>query len=179
MKIRDEQPGDAAAVRALQTAAFGDHGLRVADLVDDLRSLVADGDALSVVAEEDGELVGHLMFTKSLLDAPRRLVAVQVLSPVGVMPSRQGRGIGSAMIRRGLEQLSERDVPIVFLEGAPAYYSRFGFRPGVELGFRKPSLRIPDAAFQALLLAAYEPWMTGTLVYAEAFWRNDSVGLRA
>jgi putative acetyltransferase len=119
------------------------------------------------------------MFTKSLLDAPSRLVAVQVQSPVGVMPSRQGRGIGSAMIRRGLEQLSERDVPVVFLEGAPAYYSRFGFLPGGELGFRKPSLRIPDAAFQALLLAPYEAWMTGTLVYAEAFWRNDSVGLRA
>jgi len=178
MKIRDEQPGDAAAVRALQVAAFGDHGLRVAKLVDDLRLLVDDGDGLSLVAEEDGEVVGHLMFTESLLDAPRRLVPVQVLSPVGVLPLRQGRGVGSAMIRHGVAALEQRGVPVVFLEGSPVYYSRFGFRQGDELGFRKPSLRIPDAAFQALLLPAHEPWMTGTLVYAEAFWRNDLVGLR-
>jgi putative acetyltransferase len=46
------------------------------------------------------------------------------------------------------------------------------------VGFRKPSLRTPDAAFQVLRLAAYEPWMTGTLIYAEPFWRHDAVGLR-
>jgi len=47
-----------------------------------------------------------------------------------------------------------------------------------ELGFRKPSLRIPDAAFQALPMPAYEPWMTGTLVYSHVFWEHDAVGLR-
>jgi hypothetical protein len=56
--------------------------------------------------------------------------------------------------------LSERDVPLVFLEGAPGYYSRFGFEPGAAHGFRKPSLRIPDAAFQVLRLPTYESWMT-------------------
>jgi hypothetical protein len=50
--------------------------------------------------------------------------------------------------------------------------------PGDDQGFRKPSLRIPDGAFQALRLPEYEPWMTGTLVYAEPFWRHDAVGLR-
>ena len=80
--------------------------------------------------------------------------------------------------RRGIELLSERDVPLVFLEGAPGYYSRFGFEPGAAHGFRKPSLRIPDAAFQVLRLPTYESWMTGTLVYAEAFWRHDAVGRR-
>jgi putative acetyltransferase len=130
------------------------------------------------VAEDDGEIVGHIMFTASLLDAPERLVTVQVLSPVGVVPARQGRGVGTALIRHGLALLEERGVPLVFLEGSPAYYARFGFRPGAEDGFRKPSLRIPDAAFQVLRLPAYERWMTGTLVYAEAFWRHDVVGLR-
>ena len=67
---------------------------------------------------------------------------------------------------------------MVFLEGDPGYYSRFGFAPGCDQGFRKPSLRIPDGAFQAIKLPEYEPWMTGTLVYAEPFWRHDSVGLR-
>jgi putative acetyltransferase len=47
-----------------------------------------------------------------------------------------------------------------------------------HLGLRKASLRIPDGAFQAIRLPEYEPWMTGTLVYAEPFWRHDAVGLR-
>ncbi len=118
------------------------------------------------------------MFTPSLLDAPRRLVPVQVLSPIGVMPACQNRGIGTALIHRGVELLADRGVPLVFLEGDPAYYSRFGFEPAAKHGFRKPSLRIPDAGFQVLRLPAYEPWMTGTLVYSEAFWRHDLVGLR-
>jgi putative acetyltransferase len=178
--VRLEEERDQPAVAAVHRAAFGgDHGNVVADLVDDLREAVARGDGLSLVAERGGEVVGHVMFTPSLLDAPQRLVSVQVLSPVGVLPAWQRQGAGSAMVRRGLEILSERAVPLVFLEGDPRYYSRFGFEPGAELGFRKPSLRIPDAGFQALRLPAYEPWMTGTLVYSETFWRHDLVGLRS
>ena len=178
MVIRDEQEADRAAVRALQRAAFHTHPGQVADLVDDLREIVVRGDGLSLVAELDGEVVAHLMFTQSLLDAPRELVPVQVLSPVGVLPDRQGRGIGSALIRHGLALLAAQTRPLVFLEGSPRYYRRFGFEPGAALGFRKPSLRIPDEAFQAVTLPAYEEWMTGTLVYDAAFWRNDCVGLR-
>ena len=148
------------------------------NLVDDLRGSVERGEGLSLVAEEGDQILGHVMFSQSLLDAPKRLVPVQVLSPIGVLPAWQKQGIGTALIRRGLELLAERNVPLVFLEGAPAYYSRHGFQPATDLGFRKPSLRIPDAAFQVFPLPAYEPWMTGTLVYAEPFWRHDLVGLR-
>jgi putative acetyltransferase len=74
--------------------------------------------------------------------------------------------------------LNARGVPLVFLEGSPTYYRRFGFVAGAELDFRKPSLRIPDAAFQVKVLDAYEPWMTGTLVYSQIFWDLDCVGLR-
>ena len=176
--MRAETTGDRPAVRTVHLEAFGDHGRVVANLVDDLRESVARGEGLSLVAEEQGEVVGHVMFTPSLLDAPKRLVEVQVLSPVGVLPAHQKHGVGTTLIRRGLELLVERDVPLVFLEGAPAYYSRLGFEPAVDHGFRKPSLRIPDEAFQVFRLPAFEPWMTGTLVYAEAFWRHDAVGLR-
>lgn len=175
MEVRSEEERDHAGVRAVHLVAFGDHGRVVADLVGDLRETP---DPLSLVAAEGDEVVGHVMFTTSLLDAPRRLVDVQVLSPVGVLPAAQRRRVGSALIRRGLEILQERASPLVFVEGPPRYYARFGFEPGGELGFRKPSLRIPDAAFQALRLPAYEPWMTGTLVYSEVFWRHDAVGLR-
>ena len=174
MDVRFELAHDRADVRRVYLDAFGEYGEVVANLVDDLRT----GDELSLVAEEEDAIVGHAMFTPSLLDAPRRLVAVEVLSPVAVVHSRQKQGVGSALVRRGLELLVERGVPVVFVEGPPDYYSRFGFGPGAEQGFRKPSLRIPDEAFQALLLPSYEPWMTGTLVYSGTFWRHDAVGLR-
>jgi putative acetyltransferase len=180
MDLREERPGDADAVRGVQLRAFGedDHGLVVTRLVDALRELITPTAGLSLVAELDGQIVGHVMFTRSLLDAPRRLADVQVLSPVGVLPEHQKRGVGAALVRHGLKAMAEQAVPVVFLEGDPGYYSRFGFTPGGGQGFRKPSLRIPDGAFQAVRLPAYEPWMTGTLVYAEPFWRYDCVGLR-
>ena len=79
-----------------------DHGLVVASLVDTLRETITPTEGLSLVAEHDGQIVGHVMFTRSLLDAPRRLVEVQVLSPLAVMPEHQKRGIGSALVRHGL-----------------------------------------------------------------------------
>jgi putative acetyltransferase len=176
VKVRAEGTNDRPAVRSVHQAAFGgDHGEVVANLVDDLRLL---GEGLSLVAEEQDQVVGHAMFSQSLLDTPKRLVPVQVLSPIGVLPASQRQGIGTALIRRGLELLAERGVPLVFLEGAPAYYSRHGFDRAIDHGFRKPSLRIPDAGFQVFRLPQYEPWMTGTLIYAEPFWRHDLVGLR-
>jgi putative acetyltransferase len=183
MDIRGELPGDCEAVRNIHRRAFGDHGPAdhgrvVASLVDSLRETITPANGLSLVAEHNGQIVGHVMFTRGLLDAPRRLVEVHVLSPLAVMPEHQKRGIGSALVRHGLKAVAEQAVPLVFVEGDPRYYSRFGFAPGRDQGFRKPSLRIPDAAFQAIKLPRYEPWMTGTLVYAEPFWRHDSVGLR-
>ena len=179
MLIRTEQPGDHDAVAVVQRRAFGAEGAQVAALVEDLRRSIAAEGGLSLVATDDDDLVaGHVMFTHNLLDAPSRLVDVQVLSPVGVLPERQQQGVGSALIRRGLEILAGLDVPLVFLEGSPDYYRRFGFQPGGEHGFRRPSLRIPPAGFQVLKLPAYESWMTGTLVYRQEFWSHDLVGLR-
>lgn len=178
MLIREERPGDHAVVAELHRVAFEEEGSSVAALVDDLRSSLADEPGLSLVAVDDDTVIGSVLFTRSRLDAPTRLVDVQVLSPISVRPDRQRQGVGSALVRHGLQELAGRDVPLVFLEGSPAYYSRLGFRPGGEHGFRRPSLRIPPAGFQVHLLPAYEPWMTGTLVYRHEFWDHDLVGLR-
>jgi putative acetyltransferase len=179
MEIREELPSDLAAVREVHRSAFATHPDQVVSLVDDLRRSLTPEPGLSLVAVDDGEhVVGHALLTRNLVDAPPRLVEIQVLSPLGVRPEAQGRGIGSALVRRGIAALTERGVPAIFLEGSPAYYSRFGFESAVDRGFRRPSLRIPKPAFQVLLLPAYEPWMTGTLVYRREFWDHDLVGLR-
>lgn len=175
--VRPERADDAGAVADVLRRSFAEEPV-VADLVDALRASDAWVDC-AFVAEADGEVVGYVALTRSLLDAPARLVDVLVLSPLGVVPEYQGRGVGSALVRHALEVVAEeRPEPLVFLEGSPRYYPRFGFVPGVDLGFRKPSLRIPDAAFQVVRMPSYEEGMTGTLVYAEPFWRLDCVGLR-
>jgi putative acetyltransferase len=179
VEIRKEQPKDEQTVAEIHREAFGgEHGLVVAALVDDLRVMMKRRDGLSLVAVSHGRVVGHVMFSRGLLDARSRLVAVEILSPVAVRPDMQGKGMAAALIRRGLEFLDSLGVPAVFLEGDPGYYSRLGFESAKPLGFRKPSLRISDAAFQVITLSAYEAWMTGTLVYPDAFWRHDLVGRR-
>jgi putative acetyltransferase len=131
---------------------------------------------LSFVAEHEGELVGHVLYTHAILDTPRRLQDVLVLSPVGVRPDRQRHGIGGELITASLAILRQRSEPLVFLEGHPDYYPRFGFVRADELGFVAPSVRIPPAAFMVQVLPGYEAWMTGALVYPDAFWRADAVG---
>ena len=74
--------------------------------------------------------------------------------------------------------MADDGIPMVFLEGSPAYYSRFGFTPAGDHGYRRPSQRIPKAGFQVCLLPAHASWMTGTLVYRHEFWDHDLVGLR-
>ena len=178
--IRPATPADEPAVARVVTGAFGPaEGPVVARLVEALRASPAWDPALSFVAEDpSGQIIGHVLATVNLLDAPRRLVDVLVLSPLAVLPAHQHRGVGSRLVRHALAVMQDRPEPLVFLEGSPGYYPRFGFQPAGEKGFRRPSLRIPEPAFMVRPLPAYQPWMTGTLVYADPFWRLDCVGLR-
>lgn len=153
----------------------------MATLADALRTAPARLPAAGFVAVQagpGGRVAGHVLLSASRLDAPSRIVDVLVLSPLGVLPEYQGRGLGTRLIRAALDAADERDVPLVFLEGSPTYYARRGFERADALGFRSPSLRIPPPAFQVARLSAYQSWMTGTLVYAETFWALDCVGLR-
>lgn len=178
--IRRESPGDISSIRAVVGAAFGDEGPVVCGLVDLLRTHACGRDGLSLVAEADGRsgVVGHVMVTRSRLDTLPRLIDVGVLSPLSVEPAAQGRGVGGLLVAAAIEAAESAGLPALFLEGDPGFYGRRGFVAAKPLGVRKPSLRIPDAAFQVRPLAGYEAWMTGTLVYAEPFWDLDCVGLR-
>ena len=123
MEIRTETGADLAAVGEVNRLAFGREA--EARLVDDLR----DGGyaRLSLVAEEEGRLVGHIMFSEAVIRTDGGEVGALALGPVGVIPERQGRGVGSALIREGLERCVQEGHRIVVLLGHPGYYPRFGF----------------------------------------------------
>ena len=173
--IRPETPADLPHVHEVVSRAFAAEPV-VADLLQELRRSWAWAD-LSLVAELDGAVVGHVSLTTALMDAPDRLVRVLVLSPLSVAPHAQGAGIGGALVRAAIEAAEQAGAPALFLEGDPAYYGRFGFRPGAEFGFGRPSVRIPEPAFQVIVFDGHDG-AAGTLVYPDVFWRFDAVGLR-
>ena len=184
MIIRPQRTDDGPAVDEVVTRAFGDEGpgiVRLLGLLDAAGHRVAALVATEAGAADgaaDGAVVGHVQLSRSWVDARERLVDVLVLSPLSVRPDRQGGGVGTALVAAALDQARALASPAVFLEGSPDYYGARGFVRASAHGFTRPSVRIPDAAFQVALLPAHEPWMTGALVYCDPFWATDSVGLR-
>lgn len=175
--IRRERAGDHDAVRDVHARAFGD-GDRVPTLVDALRAAPAAVPPLSLVAVVGERVVGHVMLSACRLDALPRLVDVFSLSPLGVLPEFQRRGIGTRLVADALAEADALRIPLVFLEGSPLYYGPRGFADATKAGFRPPTLRYPPGAFQVATLSSYQDWMTGTFVYSDTFWALDCVGLR-
>lgn len=176
MLIRDLKPADAETVRQLLTASFADDG-RVADLAAALEAR-PDRPGVALVAEVDGQPVGHVQLSRGWVDAEPRLADVLILSPLGVLPAYQRQGIGRALSAAAVERAEQLGVPAVFLEGDPGYYAKLGWERASARGFAAPSPRIPDVAFQVAVLPAWESWITGPLVYNDTFWAMDCVGLR-
>jgi putative acetyltransferase len=176
IEVRPQAKGDEARVRTLLSEAFDDTG-HVADLAEALRAR-KDKQA-SLVALDDGLLVGHTHLSICWVDAPTRLVEVLTLSPLAVTPSHQSRGIGKRLLNEAICTAVALGSPLLFVEGDPAYYSRHGWLAATDLGFIAPSTRIPLAAFQVVALQTYDSVvMRGALIYNDTFWSHDSVGLR-
>ena len=161
--IRDERPGDEAAIAALTAAAF--HDVEHSDgsesaIVERLR---AAGDlAISLVAENlDRAVIGHVAFSPvAISDGTPRWYG---LGPCSVIPLRQRAGIGSALISEGIERLRQMDAGGCVVLGDPAYYRRFGFGHDPALTYPGP----PPEYFQRLVLSGPAP--QGTVSYAPAF----------
>jgi putative acetyltransferase len=147
MLVRLETPSDHDAVRRVHASAFTTP--EEADLVDALRA--AAKPLVSLVAEEDGEVVGHVMFSPvTLPDHPeRRLMS---LAPLAVVPTRQRSGIGAALLRAGLEHCREIGTGAVVVLGHPTYYPRFGFVRADDYGIGCPFLDAPSDAWMLLEL---------------------------
>lgn len=180
MQIRDAQDGDRSGIRSVITAAFVDEPV-VADLSEALSRRPDPGAALVAVEQQEAgpDVVGVTQLSTSWVDAARALVPVLVLSPLAVRPDRQRRGVGRALVQAAIERAEQLGSPLLFLEGDPAYYGRLGWQRASESGFTAPSVRIPDAAFQVVVLPAFEQWMVGAVVYNDTFWSHDCVGLRS
>lgn len=156
MKIRSETPDDIAAIHALHAAAFDSDA--EARLVDALR---ADGDGvISLVAEEDGALIGHAMFSR--LGAPLPALA---LAPVSVAADYRAKGVAHALITEAIAQARAAGEAAIFVLGDPAYYGRFGFVPGAAAGFE---CAYAGPYLMALMLVE-TPVRTGALTYPAAF----------
>lgn len=120
-------------------SAFGQQqGQEIVELVNDLLEDETAKPLLSLVAEKDGKLVGHILFTTARLQPGNQESTIRILAPLAVSSDVQGEGIGGALIREGLKQLTESGVDLVFVLGHPRYYPGFGFQPAGILGFEAP-----------------------------------------
>jgi putative acetyltransferase len=171
--IRPETASDIEAIRAVTDAAFG--GRTESRLIELIRASEHFVPELSLVAEVDGEVVGHVMLSRVLLagEADRTVLS---LAPISVHPDHQNRGIGGALIGAAAEAATALGEDIVVLEGHPGYYPRFGFERAVDLGIDKPSPLVPDDAFMVLFLDEAARGTTGKLEYPPAFAQAGAVG---
>ena len=141
MRIRTAHPEDAAGIRAVNVSAFGTTA--EADLIDALCERAAP--IISLVADDDGAIVGHILFTPMTLDADRDL-KVMGLAPMAVAVVRQRQGIGTALVHAGLDECWQLGTAAVAVLGHAEYYPRFGFVPASKFGLMS-QYDVPDDVF--------------------------------
>jgi len=146
LEIRQEQPEDHQAIRLVNDRAFGRP--EEADIVETLRARCPD--LLSLVAEVEGRIVGHVLFSPATIEGSGGVRHGMGLAPMAVLPEFQRQGIGSSLARTGLEMLRAGGCPFVIVLGHPDYYPRFGFEPASRYGICSPWPDIPAEAFLVL-----------------------------
>jgi putative acetyltransferase len=160
MSIRAATPRDREAIRLVEEHAFGQKA--EAGLVD---ALVSGGDAMvELVAEEEGQVVGHILFSRLYVEHAGREFPAVALAPLAVEPAMHGSGIGGALVREAHLRLKQAGETLAIVLGDPAYYSRFGYERQRAAGFES------DYQCDALQALAWgEAPEAGKLVYATAF----------
>lgn len=136
LKIRKSTQVDLSDVLYVEKQAFGDdEGAEIVELVTKLLNDPSAMPLLSLLAVNNEQAIGHILFTKAHLSEAKESISAAILAPLAVIPSAQGKGVGGQLIKEGLRRLSDAGVQLVFVLGHPEYYPRHGFRPAGVLGF--------------------------------------------
>ena len=146
--IRTERPDDETQIYEINRQAFG-RPLE-GEVINRLRQSCPEG--ISLVAENDGSLVGHILFTPAYIETADQQIYGMGLGPMAVLPEHQSRGIGSALVRAGLERLRQARQPFVVVVGHPWFYPKFGFEPADRYGIGCEYPGVPAEAFMVLIL---------------------------
>jgi putative acetyltransferase len=163
MMIREETDADSHTIAALVQTAFG--GEYEVGLIDGLRS--AREIIVSLVAVEEGAIVGHILFSEVAVEVDSRKVKAAALAPMAVRLDRQRRGIGTKLVETGLRNLRDRGYEAVIVLGHPDYYPRFGFSASLTALLVAP---FSGRAFMGLeLLPGSLSGCRGSVKYPEAF----------
>jgi putative acetyltransferase len=164
LRIRREGPHDKAAIEQVNRLAFG--GDDEARLVNALRE---EGHLrLSLVAELDDEVIGHILFSHLPIICGPATKAALALAPMAVSPKCQRQGIGSQLIRRGLETCRSEGHQIVVVLGHPEFYRRFGFSHGLTRQLLSPYSGSESFMARELVEGALEG-VAGTVRYPPPF----------
>lgn len=158
--IRKEKKSDIKEITKVNEAAFG-RDLE-AKIVDMLRA--ADCDIISLVAEKDNKVLGHIMFSPIYIDGK---IAGMGLAPLAVLPDYQKQGIGSALIKKGIEEV-RKHYSLIILYGHPEYYPKFGFVPASKVGL-KSQYKLPDDVPEDVFMA---------INFTDKIWDNKIAYLR-
>ena len=166
--IRPGQPHEWDQILGVITVAFNQ--AKVGKLADAIRASDRWIEQLSLVAERDGRIVGHVCLSRGTLQTTSCSIDVLCLAPLAVHPSMQHQGIGRGLVAHALARAAERTEPFVILEGDPTLYRRLGFHRAADYGIERPSTLIPEPAFQLAPLPHYRADLRGRIVYPQFFY---------
>jgi len=164
--IREEKPGDEQEIWGVNQRAFG--GEAETDIIDKLRQTCAN--RISLVAVFKDQVVGHILFTPVIIQGRERSVIGMGLAPMAVLPEFQRQGIGSQLVKTGLDAIEKVKHPFVIVLGHPTYYPPFGFVPAAKYGIKSEYENVPDDAFMILVFnLASIKGITGVAKYLPEF----------
>ena len=165
MLIRQESRTDYRKIRELTDGAFG--STEESQLIDKLRT--AGVVLLSLVAEDEGEIVGHILFSRIVIESAGAAIPVVALAPMCVSSVHQKKGIGGALIQQGIRILRQRGEKVIFAVGHKRYFPKFGFSADLAKQFQCEYSG--DTFFTLELQPGWIAGKSGTVVYPEAFNR--------
>lgn len=166
--VRTETRADAEQVAKVLFQAFGNREDE-SELVKRIRRSDGFIPELSLVAEQNGEIVGHILLSKAKVVNGDQQTGVIALAPLAVDPKHQKQGIGGLLIQEGVERCRQMGYELVLLIGHPAYYPKFGFKPARPYGLELKQFDVPDDVFMVCELQdGALGRIQGELIYPEA-----------